>query len=352
MTTDPQIMAGNSQEAGRFLTLAKRPMVFAKDGKPVNGKDLAVLSHNPQTGITVHSLLSYDSWKEMDARIQMVAESLLAVTSRVRTAPGVLERVSNYGTLISTYQRVSGMDAAQVSMTGRYTTNQDRVEVDMNGVPIPVFQKRFFFADRELAAAQMAGDGIDTANAEAASRAVAELIENSVLSGSSAIKYGGYTFYGFLNHTNRLTDTATNYGGGAWDSDPENALLTLAGVRSALTAKKQWDPFTVFLNEQEYDYLSGTFVSGLDISYLERVQKLAYVKEVVMAPFVTAGVMICSTLGPNTLRWKEHLWMQPREWVSNDATEHRFAVVAVCAPQFRPDYDNNLGVVHVTGCHS
>lgn len=327
---------------------ASRPRFPTQNGRVTS--PVGVLS---QSGpFVVNSVLPYDSWREMDSAVQMVSQPLLAVTGTLRGMPGMVDTVNSYGTLVSRYTKASGVTGAKIDMTGRTTPPLDRVEREFGGAPIPVFHQGFELGARELAAASQGGESVDTTEAEAAANAVATLIETSIVDGTS-VKYDGYTLYGLRNHPNRVTAAASTLTGGTgyW-TDSDEVLPTIAGMYTALAAKYRYGPYILFLATQEYNILATSFATATDVTMLQRVSNLGFIQSVVHAPKMTAGDAVMLEASRQTLVLKEHSWIGLNEFVAPVTGTHNFLVKAVLGWMFKPDYDGNLGLYHVTGLHA
>jgi len=61
----------------------------------------------------------------------------------------------------------------------------------------------------------------------------------------AGVVLNGTPLYGVLNHPNRITDTATNFGGGAW-STITNIVPTVNGmINAAMNTAKHYGPYVL-----------------------------------------------------------------------------------------------------------
>jgi len=347
MTT---ILSPNAAGFDKVLAQGQRPQFqfVANSDKPAS--PIGYLD-SPYEGLKIQSALPYDAWRQMDSAVLAVAKKVLVGINDLRAA-GLVETVSSFGTLTARYQVTSGMSGGNVSMTGRNqgSGNQDLLEFNMRGVPIPIWWKEFTIGSREIAAAAQAGDPIDTTTAAEAAYVVANDLETALFNGIT-LTFDSYSLQGYRTFTHRSTDTATSYGGAGWSSTPTNAILCVAGMVNAAYNKKQYGPFVLYLNNREYHLLDSSFISGLNITVLDRIRAMSAIQDVRLCPTMTAGEAVLISLDSRTIVLKEHMDLTTLEWVSPDGGTHNFKVMAVMAPLMKADYDANCGIVHATSCY-
>lgn len=148
-TSTPTILPAQTAEF-----MGSRPIVNKRTGQVMIAND---------RGIRVNSILRRDDWKEFDAAVVEAARNKLSAVQILR-GRGLEKRLGGIGSLVSYYHQASQMTAASVSMTGQSNGENDRVEFNLAGVPIPVIFKPFSIGTRQLQADRMSGNQIDTSN--------------------------------------------------------------------------------------------------------------------------------------------------------------------------------------------
>ncbi len=303
-------------------------------------------------GLKIQSALPYDAWRAMDSAVMRVAQSILVGVNDLKAA-NLVEPVSSFGTMTARYQVSSAISGGNVSMTGRHAGSgqQDRIEFNMRGVPIPIFWKEFEIGAREIEASRLTGDPVDTTTSAEAATVVAQDIETALFNGITGLTFDSYSVQGYRTFTHRATATAATYGGNSWSTTPANAVACVAGMIDAAYGKKAFGPFALYLNNREYHLLGSSFLTGLDITVLDRIRKLEGIGSVRMAPTMTAGEALLVSLDQRTVVLKQHMDITTLEWISPDGGTHHFKVMAVLAPMLKADYNNQTGIVHATSCY-
>jgi uncharacterized linocin/CFP29 family protein len=301
-------------------------------------------------GLQVNSLLFRDEWQLIDTRVQQSALTRLTVINDLRSR-GLVTPITSFGTLVVQWPQASEMTAAKASMTGRAISEKDRVENKLAGAPVPIIFKDFDIDTREIAAARNAGMQLDTANATAASRVVAEKAEDMLMNGDSALVFGGYTLYGLTTEPNRKTGTAAGLGGGDWGT-LSNVLPTVAGAIALLgtQANRYFGPYVLYVSTVQYTQAATNFYNdGSGDSGITRIKKIPEIVDVRPSDQLADGSMVLVQLSEDVVKWAEHMMVTVVEWMSGDGMTAFFRVMAVGTPVVRSDYGSRSGIAHITG---
>lgn len=300
-------------------------------------------------GITVNSLLREDEWQEIDRAVLAAARYPLRFVNMLRSR-GLVQTLGGLGTLSTAYYKSSEMTPAAVTMTGRTRSERDLPELKQVGVPVPVIHKEFAIGERMLLASRNQGDGIDVTAATEASRVVAEQIESIFMNGASVV-LNGMNLFGVLNHPNRATDTASNYGGGDWGTIA-NVVPTVNGMINAAMTNRHYGPYVLFVSTTQYLQAANSyFTDGSGQTALDRIKNLEMIEDVVHLPpdtLADANTTLVQ-LSSEVIDAAVALDLQVREWASGDGMESMFKILAVMAPRVKSRYDNKSGIVHATG---
>lgn len=336
--SDIQIVAQESAEGLEAVSNAYRPLVSSD---PAN----RVARIKTNRGIMVNSMLRRDEWAAIDAAvIQEARYPLRAVNDLV--SRGLLQRLTNIGTMVTDWYVSSEVNAATVNMSGT-GGNRDLPDLKKTGAPVPVVFKDFGIDARSLAASRSMGDGIDVTAAAEASRVVAETLESLLVNGSST-QLNGAPLYGYRNHPDRNTDTASNYGGGDWGTIA-NIVDTVAGMINAAMADRHYGPYMLYANPTQFNEAAFSFYDSTDESALMRIRSLPQIAGFEYLPSLAAGELLLIQMTRNVIEWAETLSIQVREWVSGDGMSASFKVLAIAAPKVKSTYDGRSGIVHATG---
>lgn len=337
--------------------LGPRPLAKAgKDGKPLMGEDgYPILATNAdgkaqiktRAGLTVNSLLFRDEWKAVDTAITRRARELFTVDARI-TAAGLTTNLGGLGVLSTTYYVATEKPLARAVMDTRTGINMDRVEKRPYSIPVPVIISDFMLGERELAASRRMGNDLDTTEAEESTQSVIEKFEDMWFNGDTTINVGGSTIYGFVNTSSRLTDTATNFGGGDFGT-VTNIEGTFAGVLNGAVARRLRGPFGVFVASQQYHEMLKTYTDGSGQTALTRVSQLPRISFIEEAPQLTAGQLLFVQLTSNYVDKAIALPLTTREWTTPDGSATYFRIMMAAVPRIKTDSAGYAGVVHVTG---
>jgi len=339
MSNNVQILNFESEVGRASVYGGSRPIVNKRTGevKIVTGR-----------GLQVNSILRKDEWQELDQAVVEAAKTRLVAVDHLRQR-GLVQPLGGIGTLTSQWNVTSAVAAADVNMTGQATGQRDLPDSQVKNVPVPVVFKEFAIGARTLAASRRLGDGLDVTTAYEAARVVAEMQEDMLVNGYD-LTFNGGTIYGYTNHTNRNTDTATAYGGGDWGTI-SNVDKTIAGMIGAANTDGYYGPFGIYAAPTQFNQAALAYYSdGSGQTPVQRIlASMPNVQLFQMSPNLSDGVVVLVQLSRNVVDWAEALPIQMLEWASGDGMVSHFKVMAVGAPRVKADYDGKSGIVHATG---
>lgn len=322
--------------------LGSRPTVQRKTGQ--------TLIRSPR-GLVLNSALRKDEWEELDRAVVAASVPPLAIVSAL-VARGLTRTLGSLGTMSAQYNQASEMTAATANLRGHSSVEKDLVDFNLVGVPVPVIFKEFELDARALASSRQMGEGIDVTNAAAAARVVAEKIEDMMINGDANINLLGGTIYGLTTHPNRVTNTATGFGGGAWTTNT-NVTGTIAGMISALQANAYYGPYGIFAAPAAFNNAALTFFTdGSGDSPRDRVLRMANVAFFEQSPQLAAGVVLVIDLSSDVVQVATLPGFFPitnREWTTGDGMLLSFKAMAVYTPIVKAAYGGKSGIAHATG---
>lgn len=316
--------------------LGSRPLINKKTGQVIIQND---------RGLVMNSILRKDEWKELDDAVIQASRSRLNGV-RILRERGLTKRLGGMGTLISQWHQASEMTPANVNMTGQSRGEQDQIDFNLAGVPVPVIFKDYGFGKRTLEAGRRMGNQLDTSNAFAASIVVAESLESMLFNGSP-VSLNGTNIYGLTNHPSRNTDTAGNYGGGDWGT-ATNIKSTIIGMMAAAAAAGFHGPYGVFVANNQY-FQTLESISGTDETPLARVMALPGIEFVKPSDWLADGAVLLVQLTPDVVDIAIAEDIMTVEWVAGDTMSVNFKVLTIAVPRVKAEYAGKSGVVHATG---
>lgn len=339
------LVDSTTEEGQKILAGGSRPLRVNK-----HTGDVQIVTSR---GLHVNSLLRKQEWEELDAAVVRAARFPLRAVEDVRSR-GLVQPLGGIGTTVSQWNVSSEMTRAAISMSGRSENDLDRVDFQLAGVPVPIAHKSFVIGSRELDASRRMGDGLDVTTAEEATRVVGESLENMLFNGAS-VTFNQNTIYGYRTHPNRITDTASNFGGGTWDDptqDLDDVVPTVSGMISAANNNRHYGPFVLYLSTDQYNFAAlNYFDDGSDTTPLDRIQRFPQIEAVqqIDAEMLPDGQAVLVQMSRSVVDWAEAMMIRLVEWTSGDGLTGNFKVMAVATPRVKARYDGKSGVVHATG---
>ena len=300
-------------------------------------------------GLLVNSALRKDEWEELDRAVIRAAQYPLRAVGDL-FARGLTKRLGGLGSLVSQWNVATSMTPATVTMTGQSVGDQDRIDFNLAGVPIPVIFKEFTIGRRTLDAARRMNDQLDTVHAEEAARVVAEKMEAMLIDGGG-FTFNGVAINGYTSLSTRNTDTATNYGGGDWGTIA-NVQTTIAGMIAAAKLDNKYGPYAVYAHTTQYGQAAyAWFTDGSGQTARQRVLEIPSIVSFEELPTLQAGEILLVQVTPDVADWAfvpEFQTPTVMEWASPDGMTYNFKVMAVGAPRVKSHYDGKCGIVHAT----
>ena len=301
-------------------------------------------SLRPHLGLHQNGLLRKDEWSEIDsAVVETVKTGLVGVQDLM--SQGLTKKLGGLGTLLSGYEQIGEMTAANVAMDADVPGQEDNLEFGDVYVPIPIIFKDFRVSLRKLEASRKLGETIDTSSAKAATRVVREAMENMIFAGH-AKQLAGYQIEGYTDATYRITDTAVGDFATAG-----NAYKTVVKALNALNALGFNGPFMVYLASTQYgetlnliDPTSGR--SERDV-IKANIPDLIDIKR---SFDLTAGHMVMVQMTSDVVDLAIGADVQAIQWQEMGGMIFKYRVMSAMAPRVKYDANLRTGVLHYTGC--
>lgn len=291
-----------------------------------------------------NTTLRKDEWKQLDETVVDISKVRLTGVSDL-VSRGLVYNISNgLGTTVLESENISDMNDATMNMDGATRDPNDRVEYNIEYLPLPITHKDFQISIRVLEASRKLGQPLDTTQAGIAARKVAEKIETVLFTGASAYTFGGGTIRGYTDHASRNTGSLT----ANWDDSAAVAYSDVINMKQASIDAKHYGPWmlyvpTNFETALDEDYVATTSTT---ITVRERIKQIGGIIDVKVADKLTADNVVLVQMSPETVRMV--IGMQPTtvEWDTEGGMISHFKVMSIMVPQIRADQDGNCGIVH------
>ena len=295
-----------------------------------------------------NALLRKYDWEVIDTAVMdVMRQPLIGIQDLI--SAGLTRPLGGIGVSVSTYEQLSDMTPADVSMNVTPQKGEfDRVAFTPQSVPVPIISKPFSLDLRTLEASRRSGEGLDTTQARVATLKVREALEDMLFNGST-IQMKSFKVYGYTNAPNRITDTAAGFGGGVWSAADGNAHKTITGMIAALVAKGFYGPYGVYISPTPYAVSLGLTGANLTETQLSVIQRtIPDVKFIKRAPRLTDGLVIVVQLTAEVVDLAIGQDITPLSWQEYGGLMHEFRVLMAAVPRIKFDANDNCGVAVAT----
>ena len=324
--------------SGNFDINTRRPFIHS-DGR-------GYFAHNGQLVTVNNALLRYEEWLDIDRVVIEAAVDRLIGFSDLMSR-GLVHNLGSIGLTVSQWDRASDITEANVSMSGVTEGQEDTVEFEEEGVPVPVVHKDWRLNLRRLEASRLTGESLDTMMARMSGRIVAEKSEDILFAGAS-VKASSKNLYGYTNHPSRNpVDMAKQ-----WTANNCTAAEILADVQAMLAAARAdnyFGPFTLYIPgeyegklDDDYDTTTAT---GRTIR--ERILQLSGIKEIKVADRLSNHNVVLVQLTADVVDVAIAQDINTVQWEAKGGMELHFKTFAVWAPRIKSDITGKCGVVHL-----
>lgn len=307
-------------------------------GKPAqrllaNAMNLGVLRTN--------ALLRKDDWIEVDRRVVRVAGQQLNGIADLQMA-GLILRLGGLGTTISQYEKRSDMTEASVNMDAPTSDDEDTLEYNLVGVPIPIVSKGFRLSIRRLEASRRMGDALDTAQIEVSTRLVIEKLE-ALLFGGAGFAVDSNNLYGYTNHPDRNTGTLA----GAWTGAGAATILddVLAMIDEAC-ADGFYGPYNLYIPKNYWTLLQDDYKAESDKTRLSRILEIQELNAIKPTEALTGNNVVLVQMTADVVDLAVAQDVTTVEWDEKGGLVEHFKVMAAMAPRIKSDANGDCGVVH------
>jgi len=304
------------------------------------------------SGLKVNSLrtldtLRKDEWKQYDTAVIEAAQQRMVVVADLMSR-GLVYRIGNgLGKTVLEYEDQSDMSDAEVNMDGVTRGRNDRIEFDINYLPLPLTHKDWHLNIRVLNATRQGSSHLDVTQAALASGKVSEKIENYTVNGASSFAFGGGTIYGLTDHPNRNTGTLN----ASWaTATGDNMLDDLKAMKQASIDDRHYGPWMVYIPTAYEVALDDDFKAASDKSIRQRLKEIAGIIDIRVADLLGTSSgktqMVMVQMTADVIRMVEGLPITNVEWDEQGGMVTNFKVMTILVPQIRADQDDRSGVVN------
>jgi hypothetical protein len=289
-------------------------------------------------------LLRKEEWLLFDTAIVDVARERLGLVQDL-VSRGLRFALANaMGTTVLQWERVSDMDPASVSMAGVTEGEYDRIDFQLQTMPIPIFHKEFTLNIRHLSASRKIGETIDVSQARVSTRKVAEIIENTFVNGLTLQAVGG-TVYGLTTAPDRNTGSGVDWTDTAAVTG-EDIIDQVIAMKGDAKADHMFGPYGIYIPEPFDDRLDNDYKANSDKTIRERLAQLSNITFIRPTERLTANNVVLAQLTTDVLEVIDGIQPRAVQWDAQGGMIINFKVLAIVLPRIRSDYTLQSGIVH------
>lgn len=296
---------------------------------------LDVIRHNAS--------LPDEAWNTVEDAVYPAMKSVLNVYDDIRgSGLTVDESIFNK---TSEWQPIDDDHEATVAMDPETATEEGHVDYELDGVPLPIIMADFSIGWRDSGTSgDMSGGSLDTLNADAAGRAVAEASEDLVINGwGPSIGTNGYEAHGLTTFPDRHTGSL-----GDWTTSPGAVRDDLRAMAQDLkddNYRPEGPGYNVYVERSYYDALEDIDPDGTgDLLVRDRVENLSFLNAIRPTDSLDAGeavmfrptrdvIDLAVAQSPTTVQWE------------GPFRDH-FKVMASWTPRIKADARGQCGLAH------
>jgi uncharacterized linocin/CFP29 family protein len=293
--------------------------------------------------LRTNTLLRKDEWEYIDGRIIEIASNTLKGIADLQSM-GLTVQLGGLGVLVAQYETVSDLTDAAVNMAAEVDDEEGRLDYDLVGVPVPIISKSFRIDIRTLAASRQRGSGIDTAHIDAATRKVAEKLEEILFIGSTVVQRG-QAIYGYTTHPNRNTVS----GGASWGT-ATNVYPNVLAMIAALVADNMSGPYKLYLHGDQY-METQALTANTSTPILRTLESLPGMGpgSIQQSNYVPAGQAVLVAMRRDVVDLAVGQDIIPVEWDTKGGLVTRWKIMAAMVPRVKADAAGHSGIAHMSG---
>ncbi len=298
--------------------------------------------------LRTNATLRKEEWLEYDTGIVEEAQDRLVGVADLLSR-GLRYTVGNgLGKMILESENVSDMRAAEVNMDGVTRGQNDAVNYEIVGLPLPLIHKDYQISIRKLMASRNTGESLDVTQARLASREVANTQEGILFNGFGSFAFGGYNLYGYTNFPDRNTGSLTadwKLGGTAGTTIVSDVL----SMKQDNIDAKMFGPYILYIPTEYETKMDEDYSTAKGSNTIrERIEKISGlgVGSVKVSDSLSDGEVLLVQMTQDVVRMVEGLPLTNVEWEQQGGMVMLFKVMTISVPQLRTDQSGNSGITN------
>lgn len=330
-----QLMFNSQGDTG-----ALRPFI-GKDGRAYisvlkEGGDRKNLGSYEKVPVN-NATLRYEEWRTLDRAVQEMGRTRLVGFEDLRSRGLVYNLTNPMATTVLTWEEISGQLQAVVSIDPLTKGRNDAPNYGTKHIPIPVVHADFLISQRLLLQSRKIGNGLDTTNAEFATRAIMETFDSMLFGTEPILNYGGGNIYSYLTHPDVneiLFDSAGDY----WDDDDVTGAMIVADVSAMKAMSKDalhHGPWLVYISSNYETKMDDDYNANYAGTIRERIMKLEGIQGVKVVDSLPDDTVILVQMSKDVVDLIDGLPLQTVQWDEQGGFVSNYKVLAIQLPRVK-----------------
>lgn len=305
-----------------------------------------LLAANMDTNVLRNNaVLRKDEWIELDRAIIVAAQDRLVGVADLLSRGLTLTIPNGLGKTILESENVSDMRDASVSMSGVTRGENDAVNFELVGLPLPLIHKEYQIDIRKLMASRSVGEPLDATQAALSSRKVADKQEDILFNGLSSFTSGGRTLFGYTDFPQRNTGSITDWS--LVGTSGQTILAETLAMKQALLDDKMFGPYFLYVPKQYETKLDSDFSDAKgDLSIMQRLLMIRNLEAIQVSDKLADNNVVMVQMTTDVVRMVQGLPLTNVEWDELGGMVFHFKVMTISIPQLRTDQAGNSGIAH------
>jgi hypothetical protein len=307
-----------------------------KAGRPISTKELRT-----------NDTLRKDEWKSFDSVLVREAQIRLKAVADLYAAGLTKSIKGGLGKTVHEYEKMTDMTPAIMSMDPNVRSDNDRVEFELEGVPLPVIHKDFDLNIRMIENARNGGEPLDTIQVGQCGRRIAEKLEDLVINGTSKV-YNGLPIYGYTTFPGRIEESFGT--GGDWGQTAKTGDQILADVltmKQTMHDNRMYGPYWLYIPGDADVRLDLDFKADGTQTRRGRVLAIDGISKISTLDTLATGNVLMIQPTRDVVELLTAVPLQNIQWDLNGGMTVAFKSFTVQIPLFRTDAAGRSGIVHM-----
>lgn len=313
--------------------------------------------HNP---VWNASSMTVDAWRHLDTIVLKAQRERLSAFADL-AASSTVGGFDAFAKLTYEYQAMNDPGEAIVDMDGVTAGRGDGPLFNLSSVPLPIIHSDFYATARQLAVSGNTAAPYDVVMVEAASRRIAEKVEDLTIGVVDGVTYGTETagahthtgtstMWGYTNFPYRLTKTDLTTPTG---SNPEAVLADVLEMIDTMETNKFYGPYMLYVSTGYSRYLRDDyFRSGSTSAVRSMKERLMALGDIVdirrLDRFTTGFQMIMVNMDSETAQAIDGMPPTTLMWETIGGQKINWKIMCIRGPLLKKKYNGTSGILHAT----